>query len=245
MVEPVVIAMSSAFNPFPAQCRRPAAAQDRRLRHRRGRERRRRDRDRPPGHRWMPCHHDSAVRQCRPRRRGQGSRSGAAAGLRRARIEAAWSCANGAAKANVESDRHLRPAKSGRRRGSRAASRQRSRRSAAAAILRFRRRPAIGFSGAAARDDGGKFAGIALLKPAVVAGPPKPRPRRSRCWCRPKRCANFLKANGVTRSGGRRMPSRVRGAGDLREEVINVALSGYSSITSDTSGTRRSNGRSG
>src|SRR5580693_4916796 len=30
--------------------------------------------------------------------------------------------------------------------------------------------PAIGFSGAAARDDGGKFSGIALLKSALVAG---------------------------------------------------------------------------
>src|SRR5258708_11106240 len=31
--------------------------------------------------------------------------------------------------------------------------------------------PAMGFSGAAAFDDDGKFAGIALLKPVVVAGP--------------------------------------------------------------------------
>src|ERR1700736_2519445 len=33
--------------------------------------------------------------------------------------------------------------------------------------------PAVGFSGAAALDSDGKFAGIALLKPVVVAGPPK------------------------------------------------------------------------
>src|ERR1700674_2511090 len=32
--------------------------------------------------------------------------------------------------------------------------------------------PAVGFSGAAAQDSEGKFAGIALLKPAIVAGPP-------------------------------------------------------------------------
>ena len=52
-VEPVVIAMSSAFNPFPVgrADRRAAAAQDRRIRHRRRRQRRRRHRDRPPGDR--------------------------------------------------------------------------------------------------------------------------------------------------------------------------------------------------
>src|SRR3984893_2826981 len=36
--------------------------------------------------------------------------------------------------------------------------------------------PAVGFSGAAALDTDGKFAGIALLKPAVVAGPPNAAP---------------------------------------------------------------------
>ena len=87
-VEPVVIAMSSAFNPFPSGSR-PAAAQDRRIRHRRRRQRGRRDRDRPRDHRRLPCDRDRRPRQCRPRRRGQGPRSGAAAHLRRARLEAA------------------------------------------------------------------------------------------------------------------------------------------------------------
>ncbi len=73
-VEPVVIAMSSAFNPFPSARRpRPAAAQDRRIRHRRGRQRRRRHRRRPRGHRRLPCDHDRRLRQCRSRRRGQGA----------------------------------------------------------------------------------------------------------------------------------------------------------------------------
>src|ERR1700694_1855467 len=36
--------------------------------------------------------------------------------------------------------------------------------------------PAVGFSGAAAMDGDGKFAGIALLKPVVVAGPPNATP---------------------------------------------------------------------
>ena len=55
-VEPVVIAMSSAFNAFPAgaQVAGPAAAQDRGIRHRHRRQRRRRDHHRPPDHRRLP-----------------------------------------------------------------------------------------------------------------------------------------------------------------------------------------------
>ena len=55
-MEPVVIAMSSAFNPFPtgAQADGAAAAQDRRIRHRHRRQRRRRDRHRPAGRRRLP-----------------------------------------------------------------------------------------------------------------------------------------------------------------------------------------------
>src|SRR5262249_3584409 len=37
--------------------------------------------------------------------------------------------------------------------------------------------PVAGFSGAAALDGAGKFAGIALLKPVVVAGPNTPAPQ--------------------------------------------------------------------
>ncbi len=74
-VEPVVIAMSSAFNPFPIgrADRRSSAAQDRRIRHRRRRQRRRRHRRRPPDHRRLPRDHDRRLRQCRSCRRGQGS----------------------------------------------------------------------------------------------------------------------------------------------------------------------------
>ena len=54
--------------------------------------------------------------------------------------------------------------------------------------------PAVGFSGAAARDDGGKFTGIALLKSALVAGSSNAGRRRPRqCWCRPTPCANSSK----------------------------------------------------
>jgi hypothetical protein len=91
-VEPVVIAMSSAFNAFPAARKsRAAAAQDRGIRHRRRRQRRRRDHRRPPDHRRLPHGCDRGLWQCRSRRRGQGARSRAAAHLWRARTESAQS----------------------------------------------------------------------------------------------------------------------------------------------------------
>ena len=74
-VEPVVIAMSSAFNAFPTvhASGGTAAAQDRGIRHRHRRQRRRRHRHRPPDHRRLPRGRDRRLRQCRPRRRGQGA----------------------------------------------------------------------------------------------------------------------------------------------------------------------------
>jgi peptidoglycan hydrolase-like protein with peptidoglycan-binding domain len=61
--------------------------------------------------------------------------------------------------------------------------------------------PALGFSGAAALDDG-KFAGIALLKPAVVAGPANTTPAAQAVLVSPDSVQEFLKANGVDASGG-------------------------------------------
>jgi peptidoglycan hydrolase-like protein with peptidoglycan-binding domain len=61
--------------------------------------------------------------------------------------------------------------------------------------------PAIGFSGAAARDDGGKFAGLALLKPAVVAGSAPTAPAQS-VLVPAETVRDFLKANGVAAAGG-------------------------------------------
>jgi peptidoglycan hydrolase-like protein with peptidoglycan-binding domain len=61
--------------------------------------------------------------------------------------------------------------------------------------------PAIGFSGAAARDDGGKFAGLALLKPAVVASTATTTPVQS-VLVPADTVRDFLKANGVTTAGG-------------------------------------------
>ena len=59
--------------------------------------------------------------------------------------------------------------------------------------------PAPGFSGAAALDSDGKFAGVALLRPAVVAGPANATPA---VLVPAGTVREFLKANGVSISGG-------------------------------------------
>jgi len=62
--------------------------------------------------------------------------------------------------------------------------------------------PAIGFSGAAALDSEAKFAGIALLKPVVVAGPPNSTPAAQAVLVPADIVREFLKANGVNAAGG-------------------------------------------
>jgi peptidoglycan hydrolase-like protein with peptidoglycan-binding domain len=62
--------------------------------------------------------------------------------------------------------------------------------------------PALGFSGAAALDADGKFAGIALLKPLVVAGPPNATPAAQAALVPADTVHEFLKANGVNAAGG-------------------------------------------
>jgi len=59
--------------------------------------------------------------------------------------------------------------------------------------------PAVGFSGAAAFDNDGKFAGIALLKPVVVAGPSNATPA---ALVPADIVREFLKANGVNAADG-------------------------------------------
>jgi peptidoglycan hydrolase-like protein with peptidoglycan-binding domain len=62
--------------------------------------------------------------------------------------------------------------------------------------------PALGFSGAAALDSDGKFAGIALLKPVEIAGPPNAMPAAQAALVPADTVRAFLKANGVNVSGG-------------------------------------------
>ena len=62
--------------------------------------------------------------------------------------------------------------------------------------------PALGLSGAAALDGDGKFAGIALLKPVVVAGPTAAMPPPQSVLVPADSVREFLKANGVNAAGG-------------------------------------------
>ena len=62
--------------------------------------------------------------------------------------------------------------------------------------------PALGFSGAVALDTDGKFAGIALLKPAVVAGPPNAAAAAQAMLVPADTVREFLKANGVNAEAG-------------------------------------------
>ena len=61
--------------------------------------------------------------------------------------------------------------------------------------------PALGFSGAPALDGDGKFAGIALLKPVQVAGPTNGVPAAQAMLVTSNTVRDFLKANGVMASG--------------------------------------------
>ncbi|MGY3694142.1 peptidoglycan hydrolase-like protein with peptidoglycan-binding domain [Bradyrhizobium sp. USDA 3240] len=61
--------------------------------------------------------------------------------------------------------------------------------------------PAIGFSGAAALDNGGKFAGIAVLKPVIVAAPANAAPPAQAALVPAETVRSFLKSHGVNASG--------------------------------------------
>jgi hypothetical protein len=62
--------------------------------------------------------------------------------------------------------------------------------------------PAVGFSGAAAFDADGKFAGVALLKPVIVAGPASAAPAAQAALIPADTVREFLKANGVNAPDG-------------------------------------------
>ena len=69
--------------------------------------------------------------------------------------------------------------------------------------------PGLGFSGAAALDADGVFAGIALLKPVLVAGPTITAAAPQASLVNADTVRDFLKANGVNAaSGARRMRRR-------------------------------------
>jgi hypothetical protein len=62
--------------------------------------------------------------------------------------------------------------------------------------------PAAGFSGAPALDGDGHFAGIALLKPAVVAGPATAAPAAQASLVQADVVGEFLKSNGISVANG-------------------------------------------
>ena len=61
--------------------------------------------------------------------------------------------------------------------------------------------PTLGFSGAAALDSDGQFAGLALLKPVLVAGPSTAAPTAQAVLVTADTVRGFLKTNGVDASG--------------------------------------------
>jgi hypothetical protein len=73
--------------------------------------------------------------------------------------------------------------------------------------------PTIGFSGAAAIDADGKFAGVAVLKPIIVAGPPGATPAAQAALIPADTVREFLKANGV---------SATDGSSDAKASVVRV-----------------------
>ncbi|MGY2902095.1 serine protease [Bradyrhizobium sp. URHC0002] len=62
--------------------------------------------------------------------------------------------------------------------------------------------PSLGFSGAPAQDDDGRFAGVALLKPVQVAGLANGAPAAQAVLVTAETLRDFLKANGVNVAGG-------------------------------------------
>jgi peptidoglycan hydrolase-like protein with peptidoglycan-binding domain len=74
--------------------------------------------------------------------------------------------------------------------------------------------PALGFSGAAAQDSDGKFAGIALLKPVIVAGPPNAAPAAQAALVPADTVREFLGASGVSAAGS--------GSSDAKASVVRV-----------------------
>src|SRR6202165_4150859 len=74
--------------------------------------------------------------------------------------------------------------------------------------------PALGFSGATALDSDGKFAGIALLKPVVVAGAPKSAPAAQAALVPADTVREFLRANGGNEAGS--------GSSDAKASVVRV-----------------------
>ena len=208
-VEPVVIAMSSAFNPFPAGAQIAGPPPRKTVEYGTG----------------IVVSDDGAI--LADRQVTDGCLTIAIAGhgnadrvaedkdhdLALLRIYGArglkpLNLANGAAKSGVELTGIADPQNQGGARGGEQRQGLDRTRPAAAAISRCRRRRRWAFPVPRRSIREGKFAGIALLKPVVVAGPANGAARRRRRWCRPIPCATFSRPTASMRRADRRMPRR-------------------------------------
>jgi peptidoglycan hydrolase-like protein with peptidoglycan-binding domain len=118
--------------------------------------------------------------------------------------------ANGAAKSGVELTGIVNPQSQG---GGAAASSIKASVAQVGSELALSPAPAVGFSGAAALDADGKFAGVALLKPVIVAGPASAAPASQAALIPADTVREFLKANGVNAADG---------SSDARASVVRV-----------------------
>ena len=202
-VEPVVIAMSSAFNPFPAGAQAAGPPPRKTVEYGTG----------------IVVSGDGAI--LADRQVTDGCLTVAIAGhgnadrvaedkdhdLALLRIYGArglkpLNLANGAARAGVDLTGIADPQNQGG--GAAASSVKASIAQVGGGDLALSPAPALGFSGAAALDADGKFAGVALLKPVLVAGPPLPL--RQAALVPADIVRGFLKSNGVNASGDHPMP---------------------------------------
>jgi hypothetical protein len=118
--------------------------------------------------------------------------------------------ANGAAKSGVELTGIVDPQSQG---GGAAASSIKASVAQVGSELALSPAPAVGFSGAAALDADGKFAGVALLKPVIVAGPASAAPASQAALIPADTVREFLKTNGVNAADG---------SSDARASVVRV-----------------------
>jgi peptidoglycan hydrolase-like protein with peptidoglycan-binding domain len=198
-VEPVVIAMSSAFNPFPSGAQTAGPPPRKTVEYGTG----------------IVVSEDGAI--VTDRQITDGCLAIAIAGFGNAdrvaedkdhdlsllRIYGArglkpLNVASGSANADVELTGIADPQSQG---GAAAASSVKASVAPVGSDLALSPAPGLGFSGAAARDADGKFVGMALLKPVVVAGPPNAAPAAQAALVSADTVREFLRTNGVNAAG--------------------------------------------
>ena len=215
IMEPVVVAMSSAYAPFSDSPPSAAAAAQGRVRER-GRDRAGLCRHQPRGAGWLLRRHVAGI--------GGADRvaDDKASGLALLRV---YGCAISSRSRSPARTRKARPDAGRHRRSAGAGRRQRASSAAKARVsdtLILDPAPALGFDGAAALDAQGRLAGMRRLKaPVVAASAPGTRDEcRADAARRDPRFSRRTEDRLRIRHGdGRRGREGVRGAGDLRAEV--------------------------